>query len=350
MMIIDPVALGDVACTRASPAAYYDRNGAQQTAPANVLRVTYDPNDLTAPPYALLNAGEVIGSGAGLVYSNVPITETPYISSATYAQNAVVYDAATYLTYQSLIANNTGKALSDTTAWTPLKAVVNRELMFDAYNNTQTVNAEEIIIVVSTQQIAQGIFLGNVDASEVRVSYVDLYDGSVVYREVQSLVSSQSGSSFYNWGFKRIKRKSYMVTVMPPPYATPLVTIAIKKPGGIAKCGVCAIGPLVDIGLSQFGLSREIKDYSTTTFNFDGTSSTVVRGFAKLMDIDLIIGNDQIDTVVDQLESSFRQRPVVWIGAAAYGMACIFGTYQSFKAVIPYAVESTCNLQLQGSV
>lgn len=543
MMIIDPVTLGDVSCTRASTATYFDRNGVMQTAPANTLRVTYDPSDLSKAPYALVEAAatnllanseqadlwapaqtwvspnaiaapgggltadwlhedaqnnfhmtqadisgvvagqaytysvfvkpagrsavylraatgffangtygldigaafdlsgdgavahydpavtpkitkcadgwfrisctvtgsvtgagviylflatdtatshnanptyqgdnssgvyvwgrqfevgprassyiptagapvtraaDVIAPGAGLVFSNVAITETLYNSGSTYALNSVVYDPVTYLTYQSLIANNTGRALADTTAWTPLKLVVNQRLMLDQYNNTQTSNAEEIIIVLSPRAIAQGIFLGNVDAIEARISSVDLSVG-LVYQEVQSLLVSTSGGSFYNWCFKRWKKRSYAASVQLPPYANSLVTIAIKKPGGVAKCGMCVLGPLVDVGLAQYGLSREIKDYSTVNFNFDGTSNVVLRNFAKIMDVDLVIDNDQIDSVIEALEG-YRQKPVAWIGTAIYGSACLFGTYTSFKNVIAYPTQSNMSLQIQGTV
>jgi hypothetical protein len=531
MMIIDPVALGDVACTRASTATYFDRNGVLQAAPANTLRVTYDPSDLTKAPHALVEAaatnntlysqamsngaawstyqaavatsnvvapdgsttavrlsnggaseqslkgggafnfvaggtytvsvyakaGEVssfagtlssayfagggaarfnlaagivsfasagviatiqpvqggwfrctwtftatastsnnthwinlenaasdstlgmyfwgaqheagsvatsyapttssavtraadtIASGAGLVYSNVAITETAYSSVATYAQNATVYDPATYQMYQSLIAGNTGHVLTDTTSWVPTGGSVNRRQMFDQYNNTQTANAEEAIVVVSPQAMARGVYIGNMDASEVRISVVDPNTGSLVYQEVQNLIVSNSGSSFFKWGFNRRRKKSYAVSVSLPPYSSGLITIAIKKPGGTVKCGMCVVGPLVDVGLAQYGLSREIKDYSTVNFNFDGTSNVVKRNYAKIMDVDVIIDNDQIDAVVEALEG-YRQKPVAWIGAAAYGSTCLFGAYTSFKSVIAYPMQSTMNLQIQGTV
>jgi hypothetical protein len=293
-------------------------------------------------------AADVIASGAGLVYSNVPITETAYSGTATYALNAIVYDPATYLMYQSLIATNTGKALTDTTSWVPTNTSVNRRQMFDQYNNTQTSNAEEIIVVLSPQAIAQGVYIGNADASDVRISCYDQTEG-LVYQETQNLLISDSGSSFYNWCFKRIRKKSYAVSVQLPPYRSGLVTIALKKPGGTPKCGMCVLGLLVDIGLAQYGLSREIKDYSTVNFNFDGTSNVVKRNFAKIMDVDVIIDNDMIDGVIESLEG-YRQKPVAWIGTAAYGSACLYGTYTSFKNVIQYPTQSAMSLQIQGTV
>jgi hypothetical protein len=514
MMIIDPVTLGDVACTRASVKYVYDRTGTLVQVPANTLAVTYDPSDLTKAPYALVEgaatnliprsedtiaytssgggavtaatsisgfsnsiqfsgdgvtkwayrtfatvvgtqytfsifvqmddggapvvatnngagapgdfmlvmqadawtrpstvtsygngiyrvsctftattaginygiakystlstrgvratgyqlevgaaatsyiptpgdaqvtrAADVIASGAGLVYSNVPITETAYSGTATYALNAIVYDPATYLMYQSIIATNTGKALTDTTSWVPTNTSVNRRQMFDQYNNTQTSNAEEIIVVLSPQAIAQGVYIGNADASDVRISCYDPTEG-LVYQETQNLLISDSGSSFYSWCFKRIRKKSYAVSVQLPPYRSGLVTIALKKPGGTPKCGMCVLGLLVDIGLAQYGLSREIKDYSTVNFNFDGTSNVVKRNFAKIMDVDVIIDNDMIDGVIESLEG-YRQKPVAWIGTAAYGSACLYGTYTSFKNVIQYPTQSAMSLQIQGTV
>jgi hypothetical protein len=297
----------------------------------------------------LTRAADVIATGGGLVYSNVAITETPYSAATTYASGAQVYDPATYAMYQSLVAANVGNALTDTSKWAPLAStVVNRWRMFDQYNNTQTTNAEEIIVCVSPQAISQGLYLGNVDASEVRLSVVDLTEG-LVYQETQSLIVSNSGSSFYNWGFKPIRRRSYMVSVTSPPYANALITIAIKKPGGTPKCGVCAIGPLVDVGLSQYGIGREIKDYSTINFNFDGTTNLQKRNFAKRMDIDVVIDNEQIDYVIEALEG-YRQKPVAWIGAKELGSACLFGRYSSFKNVVENFPESKMNLQIEGTV
>jgi hypothetical protein len=51
-------------------------------------------------------AADVVGSGAGLVYSNVPMVETPYNVATTYPQNAAVYDPATKIVYWSMVAGN----------------------------------------------------------------------------------------------------------------------------------------------------------------------------------------------------------------------------------------------------
>lgn len=347
MDIIEPVTLGDVTCTRATSAPYYDRNGVQQTAPPNTLRVTYDPADLSKAPYALLDAGEVIGPGSGLVYSNVPIAEQTYSNSTTYAKDVLVYDPTTHNVFQSLIASNVGKALTDTQAWTP-RGATNRWAMLDQYNNTQTANDEEIIIVLSPRTICQGFYIGNVDASEVRISVVDKTQG-LVYQEVQSLKISTSASSFFNWCFKRIRRKTWAVSLKLPPYANSLITIALKKPGGTAKCGMCVVGATRDLGRTLATLGAEIKDFSDTSFNFDGTSTTKVRNWAKRITADVVVDADQVDTVYE-LMADYRQKPIVWIGSQNYGLAIAYGRYSSMKPVVKGKTRWDMSLQIEGTV
>jgi hypothetical protein len=309
--------------TGSAPSSYVQTAGAAATRPA-----------------------DVIGAGAGLVYSNVTIVEPTYSTSTTYAKDDKVYDPATHSVYQSLIASNVNKAPTDTTAWTP-RGATNRWAMLDQYNNTQTSNPDEVLLVLSPQAISQGLYLGNLFADEVRISVVDKVEGRV-YGETKSLVELNSGSSFFNWAFKRIKRKDYFLTLRLPVYANALVTISLRKIGGTAKCGMCAIGPVEEFGPTLRGLSTEGKDYSSTTFNFDGTSSTVIRPYAKRMSCDVMVDNDQIDYLQARL-FEIRQKPVVWVGGP-YGSTAVYGRYESFKNVIQYATRSLMNLTIGGAV
>ena len=184
-------------------------------------------------------------------------------------------------------------------------------------------------------------------ADEVRISVVDLIEGRV-YSETTSLIESNSGSSFYNWSFRRIKRRDYFGTLKMPPYANALITICLRKIGGTAKCGMCAVGPVDDFGPSLLGLSTEGKDYSTTTFNLDGTSNTIVRPYAKVMSCDVPVDNSEIDYVQGRL-FELRQKMVIWFGGP-YGSTVVAGRYSSFKNVIQYPMESLMSLSIQGAV
>lgn len=293
---------------------------------------------------AVTRAADVIGPTAGLLYSNVPEPE-PLWAAGTYAKGAKVRDAA-HVAWESLVDGNTAALPTKTNAnWLRLGAT-NRYAMFDDRNNTQTIGADEIVVALSPRAIAQGLLLGNVDASEIGIS-VTVPNFGVVYRETTSLVVSASNSSFFRWAFNRIKRKNLFLTLGLPIFFNGVVTVTLRRPGGIAKCGMCLIGPTVEPGPTLMGLSTEIKDYSTTLFNVDGSSDTIPRGYRKLMSMDVVIDNDKIVEAEDQM-IAWRQKTVVWIGAASKLDTIIVGRYSSFKKVIESYPRSKMSLQIEG--
>ncbi|QYG01889.1 hypothetical protein [Massilia sp. NP310] len=290
-------------------------------------------------------AADVIGPTAGLIYSNVPMVEPPYNAATTYAKDAAVYDPATKIVYWSMQAANVGKPLSDP-AWWNKRTAINRWAMFDDRNSTVTSNPEEIIAVVSARAITQGLFAGALDASEVLVSMTHPTRG-VVYSEKRNLVLPRSGSSFFGWCFNRLRMRTWFLTLKLPVFANALVTITIRRPGGVAKCGMCMIGPAIDVGLSLMGLSTELKDYSTTTFYPDGSSDTIPRGFSKRMSIDLSVERDRVETIEDDLIKR-RQKTLVWLGSTMRGDTMLVGKFSSFRKVIDSYPRSKMALQIEG--
>lgn len=296
----------------------------------------------TAP---VTRAADVVGAGAGLVYSNVPMVEPPYNVATTYAKDAAVYDPVSKIVYWSMVAGNVGKALSDPAFWNK-RTAINRWAMFDDRNSTQTSNPEEIVSVFSAQAITQGLFAGAMDASEVRVSMTHPTRG-LVFSETKSLVLPRSGSSFFGWCFNRLRLRTWFLTLKLPVFANALVTVTIKKPGGVPKCGMCLLGPTVDVGLSLMGLSTELKDYSTTTFFTDGSSSTVERGFSKKMSVDISVESDRVETTEDDLIKR-RQKTLVFLGSTMRGDTMLVGRFSSLRKVIDSFPRSKMALQIDG--
>lgn len=291
-------------------------------------------------------AADVLGAAGAVLNSNVAEVEAPaWSAAATYAAGQQVMSG--HVIYQSKVGANTNQLPPNATFWLSLGST-NQRKMIDALNNTQTQNADRILLTLTPRAISPGVYLGNLDANSVTVAMVDPTDG-VVYSLTKSLIISDSASSFFNWAFKRIRRQNYFFTGQLPMYSSSTITIGIEKVGSVAKCGMCCVGPLIDIGLSQHGLSTEIKDYSSTTFEFDGTSATVVRGYAKRMSVDVVIDNELIDSVQQQL-ADFRQKPVVFVGAAMFDSAILYGKYSSFKNVIESFPRSKMTLQIEGMV
>lgn len=326
--------------------SFFDDNGASglYVFGANVTRGGLSSYIPSAGAMTIRSA-DVISNTAGLVYSNVPMVEPPYSAATTYAKDAAVYDPASKIVYWSMQAANLGKPLSDP-AWWNKRTAINRWAMFDDRNSTVSSNPEEIIAVVSARAITHGMFAGALDASEVRVSMSHPTRG-LVYSEVRNLVLPRSGSSFFGWCFNRLRLRTWFLTLKLPVFANALVTITIRKPGSVAKCGMCMIGPAIDVGLSMMGLSTELKDYSTTTFFPDGSSDTIPRGFSKRMSVDLSVERDQVETIEDDLIKR-RQKTLVWLGSTLRGDTMLVGKFSSFRKVIDSYPRSKMALQIEG--
>ncbi|MYN42746.1 hypothetical protein GTP55_25715 [Duganella sp. FT109W] len=380
MIILDPIAVSD-------PGVFVSSNVPEDdTAPTQILTRVYAAGDAVMDPathtkfesklgvravaaISIGSPGVVTWAAHGLVagtpvsftstgllptgflpdvvyYLVAPATNT-FQLSATLGGAAINTSGSQSGVHSAAAGQNFGRALSDKTYWLPVGAT-NRWKMFDAYNNTQTERADSIVIEIDPKAIAQGVYLGNVDAAEIIVTSTDPTAG-VVYRQVTSMQTSSSGSSFYRWLFGRRRRRSYFLTLDLPLYYNTRVKIEIKNPGGIARCGMCNIGPIEDIGFSQYGLGTDIKDYSTTRFNFDGTSETTERGFSKRMTLDVVLDNDMIDYVQEWLAAR-RQKSLVYIGAVEFGSTVLCGKFSSFKNVIEGFTNSKMALQIEGVV
>lgn len=379
MIILDPIPVSN-------PGVFVSSNVPETDNPVQVMGAVYAAGDMVMDPEAHINYESKLGSRGVVAISagspgvitwlahglppNTPLSLTTTGALLTgLAANTVYYVRAPTADSFTLSASaggaaintsgtqsgvhtatagqNIGRALTDTTYWLP-KGATNSWKMVDPYNNTQTENPEAIVQIVRPQAIVQSLYLGNLDADEIVITGVDPTDG-VVYSETTNLVISNSGSSLFNWIFKRIRRRKQFCTLTLPLYYAASFEVRINKPGGIAKCGMFCIGPLEDVGLSQWGLEAEIKDYSSTKFNFDGTSKTELRGYSKRMSLDVVLENDVIDQVHERL-IDFRQKTVVFIGIEQFDLSVICGVYSSFKTVIPDISHSKCVLQIEGKV
>lgn len=287
------------------------------------------------------------GLAVNTVYYVLAPAANSFNVSATVGGSSVNFTGSQSGAHSGVAGPNFNRPVTDTANWL-LAGATNRWKMFDDYNNTLTERAEVIEVQVKPSAIAQGLYLGNIEGREVEIISTDPVAGEVMHETI-SLVSFSSGSSFYRWLFGRRIQLTQILTLSLPLYYLATATVRIKNPGGIARCGMFRIGPIEDFGYSQYGLGRDIKDYSTTKFNFDGTSETIERGFSKRMNVDVLMDNDVIDFAQEWFESR-RQKNMIYIGATKYRSTMLHGKCSSFKTVIEGYSQSKISLQIEGTV
>lgn len=288
-------------------------------------------------------------AGAVLTSTNVPENDyAPFSAGTSYALDALVIVVADHLIYKSLVASNMGNVPSATVGikWS-IVGSTNARAMFDGKVSTQTSNPDSIVVEVAPSQIAGGVCLMNVEADTVVITSTDPTDGVVYPPYVMYAEKANSGSSFWNWSFKRIRRRTVFTIVDLPPYYTGVIKIEINKPGGIAKCGMCMVGPVEQLGFTKFGLTPGIKDYSTSMFDAFGNLTSVERPWAKKLNVPVEVHNSIFDDLYG-LMVGWRAKPVVWVASTLYESTTLLAKFSDFKIVLDNPVMSPCDLTLDG--
>lgn len=260
---------------------------------------------------------DAVGAGAGLVSSSVPITEPAYNSATTYAKDVVVYDPVSHGLYQSLIAGNAGKALTDTTAWAP-QGVTNRWKMFDKVVNSQTTAQDSITVVIKPDELVNTLGLLNVVGAQVTVTQSD--SG---YSQTKSLVRHEV-LSWYDWYYEEPIREGDVIFDGIPPYVNSSLTISVQSAGAPVAIGCCILGKSRTIGQTAWDLTGGVLSYSSSSTDTFGNVTMVKRDNAKTLNFEVYIPPG-FESEAYRLLRLYTDVEMLCIGAEDYTMTYSYG-------------------------
>lgn len=279
---------------------------------------------------------------------NVPETDFPGWSGLT---PYVIGDncLSNHKNYECLVDNTNYLPESNTAdpspKWLDL-GYDNRWSMLDEVVGTQTSNAETITLTVSPGQIDSIAFL-DLDAVTITMVMTDPIEGEVFNNTIE-LADLTSIEDWYVYFLLQAQMKKTAVAFDLPPFSGASVAVTISNPGGTAKVGTLVFGNVRLLGGTQYGASVGITDYSTKEADTWGNYVIVERAWSKRLDCDLSLPNTIVDSV-HALLAEYRARPVVWVGAdSGFDCMIIYGFFKSFFIVVAYAMDSTCNLEIEG--
>lgn len=285
---------------------------------------------------------------AATLTSNVPETGAEYSAGATYAKGDVVIATASdglKHRYESLVAGNLGKALTDVTKWLDLGAT-NRWAMFDAVNGTLTEGSAGIDVSVEITGRADGLALLNLTAEQVQVTVTAPGYGTV-YDQLHSLVSVESINNWYAYFSEDIVYIEDLVVTTLPLVTNPSIRVQIGSDSGDVSVGTAIVGQLRELGMTLQGVSAGIQDYSRKETDDFGNKSVVERSYSKRASFKLVADNGVIDGVF-RLLSQHRAKPVMWIGSDLYGMTSIYGFARDWAVDIAFPTQSYISLDIEG--
>jgi hypothetical protein len=330
--------------------AYYGRGGGAYDNSrwymwgADLVDGTLGSHITTTGGGSATRAADVIAPGAGLVYSSVPITEAPYNAATAYAKDVVVYDPATYLTYQSSIAGNVNKPLTDTNSWIPLKKVVNRRLMFDRVVNSQTTAANEVTVLVQPGELANTLGVLNVNGSSITVTQTD--SG---YSQTKSLVQHEV-LNWYDWFYEEPIREGDVIFDGIPPYANSALSISVINPGDIAAIGCCILGKARTIGQTAWDFTGGVLSYSTSSTDTFGNVEMVKRDNSKVLNFEVYIPKGFESAAYRLLAKEYTDVEIMIIGAEDYSMTYAYGFLGQWTVPVSAGGEKTAHIEFKGLV
>lgn len=244
--------------------------------------------------------------------------------------------------YQRLTTGTSATAPeSDTTNWVYVSPT-NRWKMFDLANETQTSNADDIMVVIQPGQLCDSIAFDNLDADTIRV----FVQGTTYDQTIQ--LKTRPVANWFQYFFEPFKFKKTAVFTGLPLVTSNVIHVIIRKAALTPKAGTCIPTLQRTIGYAEPGAQTGIIDYSTKSTDQFGSTTVVQRSYSKRMNMTVVIENADLDAVQDLL-AQYRSTPAVWMGAGtAYGSMLVYGYYKSFDIAITYPSQSLCNIEIEG--
>lgn len=282
-----------------------------------------------------------------LISSNAVEAYPAYAAGTTYAKDARV-DYGIHI-YQSLVNSNIGNQPDISPLHWVQIGPDNKHAMFDTQVSTQTTSTAPLTVVLATGGI-ESVYLGNVAAARVRLTVRDGLAGPIIYQQTQSLSSTEVADWFQYFFNDTLINKTSALFVGIPVVSGSHATIEVEGSGSVAV-GHVAFGRIQELGMVQQGAQSGIRDYSRKETDEFGTTTFVVRGYSKWLNVQMLVERARFNVVQRNLYA-LRAQPCVWIGAddcPEYDEALtVFGYFKDFVHSIEYYSHSLCDLEIEG--
>ena len=291
----------------------------------------------------------VVTTDTILTSSNIPENEYPaWVSGTSYtALGKVIYQ---HKIYQRIVtgAGTTPPDL-DQVNWLD-DGYTNRYRMFDNTLSSVSSKMGGIELMLTPNQIINGIALLNVNASTVRVVMNDPVEG-VVYDKTKELRSSSNVNDYFSYFFAPLLSENLETAIFLdlPSKPTATITVYVSSGSGLTEVGEVVYGIQSVVGRTNYGTAIGITSYSRKDTDEFGKVTVVKRKNSKYADYDIDIDNNNL-AIVQRLFSEIDSVPCVFIGNPDMEELVVYGFYKEFKATISFPTVSKCTLRVEGLI
>ena len=260
-------------------------------------------------------------TASDIVTYNVPQDTPLWGVGITYAKGDIVTkDDCGAVRYRSLINSNVGKdpSTDDGLSWLKLDTPSNCYAMFDESTGTQTsgdlaIDDGDIKIKISTgAKLSSFAFLNVTGVSEIYVKVLKSDGVTIMYEETRSL-RQKKATGWWAWLFGGFTIQNAFIELGFPPVRNGAIEVEFRsEAGGIAKVGSFIYGDLFAVGLTTYGGSIELKDFSRFEEDVFGNYIIIPRRKSKRPSYPVLIEPARFDVVFRTLDG-IGNKPVLWI-------------------------------------
>lgn len=285
---------------------------------------------------------KILSSTATEIYANWSSTTTYNLG------DKVIYSNRTY---ESLIASNLNKQPdTNPNSWLDV-GPSNKTAMFDNQVNTQTTATTSFTTIFQPGSAFNSVSFLNLKGLSVSLVVKDGPAGNTVYSKTVSLDGTVI-EDWYAYFFEDFDVRTEVIFSNIPPYVSGVIEVTITAATGAeVAIGSAAVGTLIDIGLTQYGLGYGIRDYSVKETDEFGNTKFVERAFSKRMSPNIFVKNNRLNYVAKTLEK-LRATPAVFIATedSRFEGTIVFGFLKDWNIEISYPEHSMLSAEIEGLI
>ena len=236
-----------------------------------------------------------------------------------------------------------------TPSWVRIRPT-NYYAMLDGDTNTQTENADTIVVTIADINY-DSFSLLELEASSVSISLYDNTTLATVFNETFNLQDETDIIDFYTYCFTEFSFTPSVYTDSIPLHSDATLTVTIDNTGSIAKCGRLVFGRSFYVGDTGYGANLSLESYSRKITDEFGNTTLVHRDSVNLDSYEVQVPTQKIPTLkrkakeLDAVAVLFVMDESIDSGLENL---LNFGYWDNFSMIIPNPIKSTISLTIKG--
>ena len=223
----------------------------------------------------------------------------------------------------------------------------NQYRMFRDGRDSYSSRDESIDVTLNFDQVVTTVGALGLQGVSATLTVVDSVDGTV-YDKTIDLVDI-GVNNLWEYFFLPYDFNDTAIFDGIPPYQDADINLSIDAATATdeARAGRVLAGIDRSLGVTNYGVSVSILDYSTKERDGFGNLTLVPRRTVRLVDYDAKVPTDQVDFVVRSLER-IASTPTLFIGDNKFASSVTFGIYRDFSQGITSPSISDLAIQVEG--